>query len=234
LLGNAALAAQDTAGALGHARAALAADPENSEARELAGDAHAARGEFTAALAEYEALFASGRDVQAALALLSQRGATAALLERDRPMALRRYLRARELGLSDEELGFGATVLAEEAHRRVGEGLAAREAGDPERAGEAFARALELDPHSLETESLLALVLFERGEFDGAAQHWRSVLDAARERALELEEPVHLHLARALHRLGRDGEVRAVLEDYLAREPEGEWAGATREMLGKL
>jgi hypothetical protein len=45
---------------------------------------------------------------------------------------------------------------------------------------------------------------------------------------------VHLNLARALHKLGRTEELRTLLEDELARAPDGVWSADTRAMLERL
>ncbi|HVS09810.1 MAG TPA: tetratricopeptide repeat protein [Planctomycetota bacterium] len=234
LLGNAALAATSPLEAMAHARAGLLSDPVEPELRALLGDAQAASGELDAAIATYEELFAEGRAVRPALESLLLKGATAALVDGDRPLALQRWLRARELGVSDEDLGFGATALRDEAQREIEQGTAAYAQDDLERAGEAFRRALVLEPGSLAGRNHLAVVLFRRGEFDAAAHEWRWLLETSRARSVELPEPVHLNLARALRNAGRLSDAREPLEDYLRREPEGEWAAETLEMLARL
>ena len=71
-------------------------------------------------------------------------------------------------------------------------------------------------------------------DFAGASAAWRGVLEIAEQRQVKLPEPVHLNLARSLYAEGKTAELKAVCEGYLAREPEGEWAGETREMLARL
>jgi tetratricopeptide (TPR) repeat protein len=234
LLGNAALAAASPLEAMAHARAGLLLDPVEPELRALLGDAQAASGDLDAAIATYEELHAGGRAVRPALESLLLKGATAALVERNRPLALQRWVRARELGVSDEDLGFGATALRDEAQREIEQGIAAYAQDDLERAGEAFRRALVFEPSSLAGRNHLAVVLFRRGEFEAAAREWRWLLETSRARSVELPEPVHLNLARALRNAGRVTDAREPLEDYLRREPEGEWAAETLEMLARL
>ena len=234
LLGNAALAATSPLEALAHARAGLLCDPAEPELRALLGDAQAASGELDAAIATYAELHAEGRAVQPALESLLLKGATAALVARDRPLALQRWLRARELGVSEEDLGFGATALRDEARREIERGIAAYAEDDLQRAGEAFRRALEYEPDSLAGHNHLAVVLFRQAEFDAAAQAWRWVLETSLARSIELPEPVHLNLARALRNAGRVTDAREPLEAYLLREPEGAWAAETLEMLARL
>jgi len=245
LLGNASLAGQNALEAAAHARAALVALPGDRDARELLADALAAGGDFKASIETYEGLLAELRDsgaqvdaararVETTLSWVELRGATAALFAHDRPLAVERYLRARELGVPPSELGFGATVLAEEAGKHVETGLDLYEKADLAAARVEFTQALALDPASLEAHNHLAVVLFKQNEFSAAADHWSRVLQLAREAKIPLPEPTHLNLARALYKSGRAGEVRALLSDYLTREPEGAWAEQTRDMLARF
>jgi len=234
LLGNAALAAQDALDAAGHAKAALAAQPDDLDATLLLSDALAAAGEFAQALELRERALERGADVRGALGLLYARAGTAALLAPERPLAVQRFLRARELGLSDEELGFGATVLEEELRAAVDAGVTAYDAGSFAEARAKFTEALRFDRASIEVHNHLGVVNFKLGEFAAAVDEWTQVLDLARKSSLALPEPVHLNLARALHKAGRRDEIRKVLDDYLAREPQGEFAAETREMLARL
>jgi Flp pilus assembly protein TadD len=172
--------------------------------------------------------------VRATLAQTSKQAATAALVEGRRDAAVERTLRARELGMPESELGFGTTLLAEEAQRALEQGVEAFEAGDAARAEERFERALRLDPRSLAARNHLGVVLFRRGAYAAAAGHWRTLLDAARAEGLELPDPVHLNLARALYLDGRPDEVRALLSAELERDPDGPWADAARELLERL
>lgn len=234
LLGNAAMAQKDPATAIAHARAALVLAPTDQDTRMLLCDALAAKGELGEALKGYEALMAEGRDLRSTLALYYQRAATAALLVPDRALAVERYLRARELGLSDSDLGFGLQVLAETSSKAIESGIESYEAQDLAAARASFEQALRCCPNSVEGHNHLAVVLFKQGHFDGASEHWRKVLDLAAAGGETLPEPVHLNLARALHEQGQLAEVKELLEDYLAREPQGEWADATRKMLDRF
>lgn len=234
LLGNAAMADQRPLEALGHARAARVAVPDSIDARELEADASAALGDYAGAIAGYESLLAEGRDVASTLALLYQRGAMAALLVPDRDLALERFLRARVLGLPVEELGFGAAVLATEAERLLEAGIAAYSGRDLEQARADFTRALACTPDSLEIENHLAVSLSSLGEFEAAAAHFARVIEAAQESGIELPEPVHVNLARALSAAGREAEASAVLRAYLAAHPDGPWAEITSAELAEI
>jgi tetratricopeptide (TPR) repeat protein len=234
LLGNRALARGDAAAAVTHGRSAVVHDPEEREARRLLADALAGAGDFDAALPLYDELLGGDDALRNTVALHYQRGATAALLQRERAQAIERYRRARELGLAADELGFGAQVLFEEAVAAVERGVAAYVAGDAAGARAAFERAVALDPQSPEAHNHLAVCLHKAGEHAGAAEHWRAVLELAQAEGLELPEPVHLNLAQALVAAGRVEEARAVLEEYLRRAPEGEWSERTRELAAGL
>ncbi len=234
LLGREALAQNEALDAIGHARAALAAEPGDEDARMLQADALSAAGELDAALATYEELLASGAEVKDTLALLCQRAATAALVQGARDLAVERHLRARELGLPAADLGFGAALLCEESERALEAGAASHQLGDLARAAELFERALRLDPESLAAANHLGVVRFKQGAHAEAARLWQSVLETARREDLELPEPVHLNLARALMLSDRAGEARELLEQELTRDPEGAWSAATRALLSQL
>lgn len=234
LLGAAALSQSQPVEAAAFAREALAVRPGDPEMAQMLGDSLAAQGDFDGALAQYESVLAEGVDVRAALAMLSTRGATAALLESKRELAVARYLRARELGATDEELGFGAHVLSEEFESALRAGFVAYEAGEFGAAARRFEAALVVDPRSIEARNHLGVACFKLGEFERAAQAWRAVLAAAEREALELPEPVHLNLARALYQLDRRDELRTLLVEWLEAHESSEHADATREMLARL
>jgi tetratricopeptide (TPR) repeat protein len=234
ILGSAAMGRGDPETAEKHARSALEVDDQDVESRKLLADAHAARGEFEEAVALYEGLVAQGEEHASALALCCQRAGVAALLRSDHERAADHYLRARELGLGEAELGFGSHFLAQEHERVVSAGIDAYEQGDFAAARSRFERALVLDPASIEAENHLGVCLFRLEDYPGAARAWEHVLREARGRGFELPEPVHLNLARALYQQDRIDEARAVLAEYLDREPKGSHAAATREMLERL
>jgi predicted Zn-dependent protease len=234
LLGRQAMADGALVDAIGHARAARLALPGESEARLLLADALSASGELDEALALYEGLLADGEGVRDTLAQACKQGATAALVEGRREVAVDRYLRARELGLPGSELGFGASLLAEASAQAFEAGAAALQAGDLAGARERFARAVSLDPLSLAARNYLAVVQFKLGDYADAAAQWRAVLDQARAEGLELPEPVHVQLAGALVLDGRPDEARALLAEELARDPDGPGAEKARELLQRL
>ncbi len=224
LLGRKAMAAERPLEALGHARAARIAFAGEREALELEAEAHEALGEFGAAIEVFEELLAAGAKVGSTLAITCQRGATAALVAGDRGAALERALRARALGLSDDELGFGATLIEQEAEAALDEGVRHFAAHDLAAARDAFERAVRCAPDSLEARNHLAVTLHGSGDAAGAVRHWRRVVEIAAREDLELPEPVHVRLAQALREDGRADEARDVLRRYLAAHPRGSWA----------
>jgi tetratricopeptide (TPR) repeat protein len=234
VLGNRALAAGDALTAAFHARAAFERDASDEDVRTLRADAALALGDTASGLELYEDLLERDPGLRSTVALHNQRGAMAALLEKDRPLAVRRYLRALELGLPREDLGFGVEVLAQATQAAVERGIEAHEARDLAAARAAFEEALRCSPDDLRAQNHLAVVRFEQGDYAAAAELWSAVVATARTEGLELPDPVHLNLARALHQDGRPEEVRAVLEAYLAAEPRGAWREATSAMLEKL
>jgi tetratricopeptide (TPR) repeat protein len=231
---------QAPAEATAHARSARRIWPgddgpedEELEAETLELEAEGLAGELRLeeAIACLEELEARGQDLGPRLALLHQRCATFRLLERDRDGAVEHYLAARGLGLDDEELGFGAEVLAEERRAALGRGRAAFDARDWGSAEREFARALELQPGDPESENHLAAARFARADFRGAAEGWERALVRARERGVALADPIPLDLARAWRLAGERERAREVLAGYLDREPEGPWSGEARELL---
>jgi len=217
--------------AYAHAEKALAWNPADPNARELLAEALTGLMRYEEALAIYEELEAEGRPLGATRALLHRQAATACLLTKDRDEAVEHYLAARALGLDEEGLGFGATILGQEAEKAVDRGIAAYEDGRLEPARQEFERALELDPQSMAAQNHLGVVLFRLADHEGAARAWSIVLGDAARTGITLPEPVHLNLAKAWKLAGDLDKARAVLSNYLDREPEGRWAEETRELL---
>jgi tetratricopeptide (TPR) repeat protein len=231
LLGRGALAEERVLEALGHAQAALSSRSGDPDALELFAEAQTQSGDYDGAIATYEVLFAGGHDVGPVLAVTCQRGSTAALLGGQRRLALERALRARELGLSDGELGFSLTLISDEAERALDRGVELLEKGSVDAARVAFELAVRCLPRSAEAHHHLAVALLSLGDAGAAAEHWRAVLTIAAEDGLELPEPVHILLSRALSAASRPDEARAELEGYLAASPDGRWAAETRAEL---
>jgi tetratricopeptide (TPR) repeat protein len=234
LAGRRLLGEGDGAAALAHAQKAAELDPDELDVKELEADALQSVQEYDQALALYAELEELGRDTRALQAEVHQRAATFDLLRRDRAQAIRHYRAARALGLDEEALGFGASVLAEEAQAVLQRGVAAYDAGDLAAARAAFAEALELDPGNLAAQNHLGVVLFHAGDYAGAAQAWERLLAAARASGVELPEPVELNLARAQKLAGRQDDARRTAEEFLARDPAGPHAVEAAELLRRL
>lgn len=227
-------AAKDAEGARAHAEAALALVPHEVDARRLAAECRAATADFAGATALLEGLVLEGEPLRAELALTHKKAGIAALLAHDRPRALDCFAAARAHGLTDEELSTGTRLLAEESLARTRAGVEAYERGELAEAEAAFREALRYEPGSVAAENHLAVVLAQRGAYDEAILLWRKVLDTAREEKLELPEPVHLNLARTQSARGDAEGARLTCEEYLDREPAGEWAEGTRALLADL
>jgi len=220
--------------ALASARAALAHDPTDVDARRFLGDCLAASGAYGEALIGLRALIAEGQPLEAELALLEKRAGFARLLAGDKAGAIDHFLSARAAGLSDRELSSAAEILAEAASTRTDAGVVAFEAGELERAEAEFRAALDLWPDEIAARNHLALVRFRRDDPAEAARLWRGVLELAAREQLELPEPVHVNLAQAELRRGESAAARKVLDDYLRATPEGEWVGVTRALLTQI
>ena len=234
LEGRRALAGGDAAGAYRHAKQARELDPHELFATELEADARAALNDFEGALELYERIEENGKPTADLRADLHQRAATYELVQKNRAQALEHYRRARALGLDDEALGFGATLLRQEATAVIDRGIERYAGGDLPGARQAFEQALEIDSTAIEARNHLAVVSFREGDYAAAAAGWQRVLEASRAGEVELPEPVELNLARALKLDGRDGQAREVLETFLERDPEGSWSREAREALSRL
>ena len=231
LLGRRAMASERPLEALGHAHAAQAALEGDRDALDLLAEAREALGDFGGAIETLERLATMGMDVEIRLGVACQRGATAALVRGERRLALERALRARELGLTDEELGFGATLIEQEGRAALDGGVEAYLAERWDEARAAFELAVRCLPDSIEARNHFAVALFRAGDAAGAAEHWAYVVEGAAAEGFELPEPVHLNLAQALELAGRAEEGRGVLEEYLEARPEGRWSEVTRAAL---
>jgi hypothetical protein len=97
-----------------------------------------------------------------------------------------------------------------------------------------FRRALEYDPDLMQAQNHLAVVLFKKRNYAEAAHLWQSVIATARAEKIDLPEPVHLNLAKAQVQVGDRTGAELTLEEYLDRQPNGEWVAPTREMLASL
>ncbi|MEZ6016478.1 MAG: hypothetical protein R3F49_15275 [Planctomycetota bacterium] len=111
LLAKAALAEQNPAAALEALDHSIAYDPDDLETQELRAQALYANERFREAIDAYEDLLARGRDVRGELALWHKNLGFLAQVAGDDAAAQRHYLRGRELGLSDDELGTGRHFL---------------------------------------------------------------------------------------------------------------------------
>lgn len=234
LLAKKAMSERRTKTALEQVELSLASDPFDIDARLFFADALAANGEFPDAVSVLEQLETDGEDRGGELALMYKRAAMAELLLRQRDRAIEYFRLARESGLSDEELGTGADILNTAATQAMEEGVKAFAQDDLDAARVHFERALGLDNGLLVCHSQLAVVLFRQGKNLPAATHWRTVLDVSIEEELDLPDPVHIFLAKALYAADEKLAAKAALEAYLEREPEGRWREQTEALLGEL
>lgn len=220
--------------ALEHARAALAWDALDGDYRELEAEALAGLLRYDEALERFAELEEEGRPLRQRRALLHQQAATARVLLKDREGAREHYLAARALGLEGEELGFGVDLLREEAQVAVERGLEHYAAGRLGEALAAFERGLELDPDDLMARNHSGVLHFRLADHERAARAWRIVVDTAAAEGLELPEPVHLNLARALLLSGDADGALAACDRYLTVSPEGRFVDETRALRAEL
>ncbi|TDJ67537.1 MAG: tetratricopeptide repeat protein [Planctomycetota bacterium] len=261
--------------ALVHAEQSLAFDSGDPDARRFLAEVLIASGDFKRAITIYEELITEGLPLGAEVAVHCKNAGFFALLRQEQDEAVRYFARARELGLTGEQLGTGLHVLrgaadarveaaraayaegdlpgaeararealqlspgheaarAELASYSVHSGLVAMRAGDFEEAERLYRVAIVEDSESIEARTFLGHALYAQGDYTGAADAWRWVVDTARLEALELPEPVHFNLAQANFLADRLHEARTVLEEYLVLEPHGRYFDETRERLSAL
>ena len=228
------MAAGDAVGALVHARRSVEFAPNEDDAWRFLSEVLAATGDFEGAIDVLTGLGETGAEVVGELASLHKRAGMLALLDKDRPRAVDHFLAARRNGLGDDELGTGVNVLRDEALAEVRRAQESWDLGLVASARSSFERALELDPERIDARYLLGVLCFASEEYAHAARVWREVLDQAQDEELALPDPVHLNLAHALWRAGDRDAAREVLDRYLAEQPSGEHAAATRELLSKI
>jgi tetratricopeptide (TPR) repeat protein len=226
--------AKDVSGAVEHARASLEFDPDDVDARRLLAEVLTQSGDLKGAIAVLQSLFDAGEPIEAELALTLKNAGMLAILHGEREEALTDFAAARKHGLTASELGWAATQLSNEAKASLDRGVDAYEKQDLEGAERDFRRALELDPDLIQARNHLAVVMFKKRDFCEAARLWRTVITSARSEKIDLPEPVHLNLAKAEVQCGDRASAELVLEEYLDRQPNGEWVAPTREMLDAL
>ena len=256
LMARSALGANAVAEAERYASAALEIDPNDADAREALAEVRLAQRRFGEARALYEELFAEGLPVREALVQATRSTATQAMVDKDRALQVECLLRLRALGLSMDELGFGASILRQEADTLIERAVQAYDRADrlqavpdlpPAALDELVAarvrewetseallrRALDYDPLSVEARHRLGETLFRLASYEQAAREWEAVLNLC-EDPEQLGSAVHLNLARAYKLAGDGTRAREVCEVYLAERPGGRWVDETSEMLTRL
>ncbi len=231
LVARKALADGDKEKALADIHSSLEYDVTDTDAWHFYAEALAAVHDYKKAIEVLQQLLDLERPVHAELALTHKKRGTQLLVSEDRTGALVHFMTAREMGLTDEELGFGAQALRDEAAKDVKLGLEALRQSDLGGARASFERALVYDPKGLAARNHLGVTQFRMSDFAGAADSWRTVLLDASELDVELPDPVHINLAKALMRVDDAEGAMLALKDYLMDEPFGEFVDETRELV---
>jgi len=211
--------------------ASLEHDPLETDAWHFLAEVRSAATEHEKAIAVLERLIEMGQPLEAELALTHKRAGTKSLVTDDRSGAVDHFMVAREMGLTDEELGFGAQILRDEAAELVKAGLVLFRESDLGGARSSFERAIEYDPGDLAAHNHLGVVQFRMSDYSGAVDSWRTVLLDAAELDVELPDPVHINLAKALIRMGDAEGALLTLQDYLLEKPFGDYIDETREFV---
>ena len=183
LVGKHTMGAGDPALAFEHAEKAVDFDPTDVDARHFYAECSISTGDLGRAIAVYEELHAEGEPLTVELSTLCKNAGVAALVQREREVAIDYFMRARELGLNDAELATGVDVLRQTATALLEQSRAQREAGDSKTAEELAEEAAFVDV-TLEAAQLdLADFDLERGisaaaagQAREAAQHFEAAL----------------------------------------------------------
>ncbi len=206
----------DRALALQHARAAVEADPGELDALVFLGDTLILNGEWGDALKTFEETLLRGRTMELELAGHYKRAGFVALAQGHRSLAIQSFLRAKELGLQDEELGTAGTVLRVEARKVFAELAAAGEdpEGEAERA-EKLALVRALDPRLPELQVYDGSLKISEGIAALEAEEF-SLAGELLDQALALDPgAVEAHLYR--------GHVFFAQQDFLAAAEQWHW-----------
>ena len=157
------IAGTDPESAIEHCEKAVKLSADNLEAREFLGDLYMTAGRWGDGIQVFEGLITEGRPVESKVALFSKQAGVVALRNGDRDLALSYFDRARELGLTDEELGSGATVLREEGRRSLKSAKEAMAAKDLEKAWTHLELANRYWPNSVEVRETCAEAYVRKG-----------------------------------------------------------------------
>lgn len=225
------LAEGKTDQALADIKASLEYDPSETDAWHFLAEVWSAAQEHEKAIGVLERLIEMEQPLEAELALTHKKAGTKSLITGDRPGALVHFMVAREMGLTDKELGFGAQALRDEAVVLVSEGLVALQESDLGSARLSFEHAIKYDPADLAARNHLGVTQFRMSDYSGAVDSWRTVLLDAGELEVQLPDPVHINLAKALMRLDDAEGALLALKDYLLDEPFGDFVDETRELV---
>lgn len=234
LCGRQQLSDGDVKSAYESVRSSLEYDPAEPDALHFRSEVYSALGEHTEAIRDLEKLIELGEPLDAELALTHKKAGVQLLVAHDRPGALEHFVSAREMGLTEEELGFGAQALFDESKKVIEVGLTELRDLDYRGAKDRFRKALHYDPKSLAARNHLGICHFKLGEFEQAADCWRTVLFEASELGLNLPDPVHINLSKALMQMGDSDGAMLALKDYLLDEPFGEFVDETRELVSLM
>ena len=231
LTGSAFLRDQNPLEAVRAARAGLDLYPDDFDLRRLHADALLAVGSLRHAAEIFEELFAEGHSVEEDLSLASWRAGMGELVIGKKESAIDYFVRARELGMSDEGLASALPLLNQAAMTRVGRGIKAYNEGSLDDARDLFAEAAHFDPNNLAAANHLAVTHARLGMTDLAIEGWTRVLSAFDEAGGVPPEPVHLNLVRVLVETGSLKRASLVLDRYEPDALEGLSEPATAEEL---
>lgn len=172
------LSATQTESAIAEAEKAVAYSQDNLEARELLGDLYMVANRWGEGIELFEGLLADGRPIEAKVAVFSKQAGVVALTQEKRELAVRYFLRARELGLSNEELGTGVMVLQREATQAAARASEAMVREDWETARTELDAADRLWPDAEETHGLRSDLCVR----EGLVSYQNEQVEEARER----------------------------------------------------
>ena len=176
-------AGDDRRTALSHAVKAAEIDPGDPDVRVFLADMLMMNGEWGAGLQVFEEAIAAGEDLGPELANHYQKAGIVALHQSHRDLAIEYFLRARELGILDEELRTGLQVLTDEALVHVALARTAREGGNLTLWEDQLAEAATFQPglHAIAVERSeactdQAMAALAEQDLEAAVLHFKAAL----------------------------------------------------------
>jgi tetratricopeptide (TPR) repeat protein len=202
------------------AKAAISAAPQMARAHAALGQVREQQNRHEEAIDLYRvAIGIDPRDdAREKLAAVLKLTAMSAILQRERPLAIERFLALQELNSKTVNLGSGADLLRDEAREEYNK---AAKTKDPAEARTHLERSLRLLPGNFYALYALGTIEAEAGGDDHtndarAMELWLRAMEAAKATGLDLSEfALHYNLAQLNYRSQQYAPARELLREYI-------------------